>query len=243
MNQLLQDFIDQLHAADSVPEFKGAMTTAAEALGLPRFGYLGISKRAMLSPLVHLTTFPGAWEHRYLGQAYQRIDPVVSRAFSDHAPFCWGTEDMLRGLSKNQLQVFDEASEFGLRCGFAVPIHDDMGRMSVVVFASSEKPTAFQKDLRLHEDLLHLMAIHFHVHARQKLGFGVSSAWPRLSPRETQCLQWAAHGKTRWEISRILGLSPRTIAFHIDNARAKLDAASTTEAVAKAVQAHLINPP
>ena len=242
MNQLLQDFIDQLHAADSEPEFKGAMTTAADALGLPRFVYLGISKRAMLSPLV-ITTYPGAWQHRYLGQAYQRVDPVVSRAFSDNTPFHWGTQDTLRGLSKKQLQVFDEASEFGLHCGFTVPIHDDMGRMSAVTFASSEKPTVFQKDLRHHEDLLHLMAIHFHVHTRQKLGFGVSSAWPRLSPRQTQCLQWAAHGKTRWEISRILGLSPRTVAFHIDNARAKLDAASTTEAVAKAVRAHLITPP
>ena len=242
MNQLLQNFIDQLHAADSVPEFKDAMTTAAEALGLPRFVYLGISKRAMLSPLV-ITTYPGAWEHRYLSQAYQHFDPVVSRAFSDHTPFYWGTEDTLRGLSKNQLQVFDEASEFGLRCGFTVPIHDDMGRMSAVTFASSVKPTAFQKDLRLHEDLLHLIAIYFHVHARQKLGFGVSSAWPRLSPRESQCLQWAAYGKTRWETSRILGLSPRTVAFHIDNARAKLAAASTTEAVAKAVQEHLITSP
>ena len=241
MNQLLQDFIDRLHAADSEPDLKGAMTVAAEALGLPRFVYLGISKRAMLSPLV-ITTYPGAWKHRYLGQGYQRVDPVVSRAFSDRAPFHWGAEDTLRGLSKKQLQVFDEASEFGLHCGFTVPIHDDMGRMSAVTFASSEKPTVFQKDLRHHEDLLHLMAIHFHVHARQKLGFGVSSAWPRLSPRQTQCLRWAAHGKTRWEISRILGLSPRTVAFHIDNARAKLDAASTAEAVAKAVQERLITP-
>ncbi len=114
MNRLLQDFIDQLHAADSVPEFKGAMTTAADALDLPHFVYLGISKRAMLSPLV-ITTYPGAWEHRYLGQAYQLFDPVVSRAFSDHTPFHWGTEDALRGLSRKQLQVFDEASEFGLR--------------------------------------------------------------------------------------------------------------------------------
>ena len=103
MNRLLQNFIDQLHAADSEPEFKDSMTTAAEALGLPRFVYLGISKRAMLSPLV-ITTYPGAWAHRYLGQAYPRVDPVVSRAFSDHAPFHWGTEDTLRGLSHRQCE-------------------------------------------------------------------------------------------------------------------------------------------
>jgi DNA-binding CsgD family transcriptional regulator len=239
MNRLMQTFIDELYAADSEQDLKGALTTAAEALDLPRFVYLGISKRVMGGPLV-ITTYPGAWEHRYLGRAYQRIDPVVTQAFSSHAPFHWGTADTLRGLTKRQLQIFDEAAMFGLRCGFTVPIHDEIGRMSAVTFASPEKPEVFQGSLKTNEDLLHLMAVHFHVHARQKLGFGASSAWPRLSPRETQCLQWAAHGKTRWEISRILRVSPRTVAFHIDNARAKLDATSTTEAVAKAVREHLI---
>lgn len=239
MGRLLQTYIDRLHGANSELELRTAMTRAAEALGLPRFVYLRISKRAMHSPLV-ITTYPGAWEHRYLSRSYQHIDPVVARAFSGHAPFHWGTDDMLRGLSKRQRQLFDEAAEFGLRCGFTVPIHDEIGRVSAVTFASPEKPKAFQRNLRRNEDRLHLMALHFHVHTRQKLGFGASGAWPRLSPRETQCLQWAAHGKTRWEISRILGISPRTVAFHLDNARAKLDAASATEAVAKAVQEHLI---
>ena len=239
---MIQTFIDELYAADSEQELKSAMQTAAEALDLPNFVYLGIAKRMMASPLV-ITSYPGAWEHRYLGRAYQCIDPVVKQAFSSHMPFHWGTDDTLRNLSKNQLQIFDEAAMFGLRCGFTVPIHDEFGRMSAVTFASQEKPKVFQRALKTNENLLHLMAVHFHVHTRQKLGFGASSAWPRLSPRETQCLQWAAHGKTRWEISRILRVSHRTVSFHIDNARAKLDAVSTTEAVAKAVRENLITPP
>lgn len=240
--RLIQNFIDELYAADSEQELKNTMLTAAEALDLPNFVYLGISKRAMANPLV-ITTYPAAWERRYLGRAYQCIDPVVMRAFSSRAPFHWGTDDALRNLSKNQLQIFDEAAMFGVRCGFTVAIHDEFGRMSAVTFASQEKPKVFQRSLQTNENLLHLMAVHFHVHARQKLGFGASSAWPRLSARETQCLQWAAHGKTRWEISRILQVSRRTVAFHIDNARTKLDAASTTEAVAKAVWENLITPP
>ena len=131
----MQTFIDELYAADREQEFKGAMLTAAQALDLPHFVYLGISKRAMDSPLV-ITTYPGAWEHRYLDRAYRRIDPVVMRAFSSHAPFHWGTHDTLAGLSKKQLRIFDEAAMFGLRCGLTVPIHDDFGRMSAVTFAS-----------------------------------------------------------------------------------------------------------
>ncbi|ESZ53486.1 helix-turn-helix transcriptional regulator [Mesorhizobium sp. L103C131B0] len=36
-----------------------------------------------------------------------------------------------------------------------------------------------------------------------------------LTPREYECLQWAARGKSAWAIGCILGIKPRTAAFHL----------------------------
>jgi DNA-binding NarL/FixJ family response regulator len=69
--------------------------------------------------------------------------------------------------------------------------------------------------------------------------------WPKratLGKREVETLTWAARGKTSAEIAQILGLTKRTVDFHIDNARAKLDAATRTEAVIKAATGRLIEP-
>lgn len=69
--------------------------------------------------------------------------------------------------------------------------------------------------------------------------------WPRsiqLSDREVEVLTWSARGKTSDEIATILGLSKRTIDFHVDNARAKLGVATRTQAVVKAVTGRLIEP-
>lgn len=69
--------------------------------------------------------------------------------------------------------------------------------------------------------------------------------WPRrirLNDREIEALTWAARGKTSAEIASILGLSKRTVDFHLDNARAKLNAATRTEAVIKAATGRLIEP-
>ena len=69
--------------------------------------------------------------------------------------------------------------------------------------------------------------------------------WPKLvdlSDREVETLTWVARGKTSAEIAQILDLSKRTIDFHIDNARAKLGAATRTEAVIKAADGGLIEP-
>jgi DNA-binding response OmpR family regulator len=72
-----------------------------------------------------------------------------------------------------------------------------------------------------------------------------SEAWSRgvrLSDRETETLTWAARGKTSAEIAQILGMTKRTVDFHLDNTRKKLGVANRTEAVIKAAQSRLIKP-
>jgi DNA-binding response OmpR family regulator len=63
-----------------------------------------------------------------------------------------------------------------------------------------------------------------------------------LNEREVETLTWAARGKTSAEIALILGLSKRTVDFHIDNAREKLGAATRVEAAIKAATGRLIEP-
>ncbi len=69
--------------------------------------------------------------------------------------------------------------------------------------------------------------------------------WPRtiaLNEREVEVLTWVARGKTSADIAQIIGLTKRTVDFHIDNAREKLGAATRTEAVVKAASGKLIEP-
>src|SRR5436190_7242305 len=64
----------------------------------------------------------------------------------------------------------------------------------------------------------------------------------KLNQREVETLTCVAPGKTSAEIAQILGLSKRTVDFHIDNARTKLGAATRTQAVIKAATGRLIEP-
>jgi DNA-binding response OmpR family regulator len=72
-----------------------------------------------------------------------------------------------------------------------------------------------------------------------------SAVWPMhidLGTRELQALTWAARGKTFAEIGEILGLSRRTVEFHLDNARKKLGVPTRTQALIKAAIGELIEP-
>jgi DNA-binding response OmpR family regulator len=76
-------------------------------------------------------------------------------------------------------------------------------------------------------------------------GVARAELWPKLvqlNDREVETLTWVARGKTSAEIAEILGLTKRTVDFHIDNARTKLGAATRTQAVIKAATGRLIDP-
>jgi DNA-binding response OmpR family regulator len=81
--------------------------------------------------------------------------------------------------------------------------------------------------------------------AARLAGVARAELWPKtiaLNEREVEVLTWVARGKTSADIAQIIGLTKRTVDFHIDNAREKLGAATRTEAVVKAASGRLIEP-
>jgi DNA-binding CsgD family transcriptional regulator len=86
-----------------------------------------------------------------------------------------------------------------------------------------------------------ILANYFHSHVLRINGYD-SERELLVSARELDCLKWTAAGKTAWEASVILGISERTVRFHLNAAREKLKCANTTQAVAKAIANQLIDP-
>src|SRR3974377_1107861 len=68
-------------------------------------------------------------------------------------------------------------------------------------------------------------------------GVARTEVWAKfveLHEREIEALTWVARGKTSAEIAQILGLTKRTVDFHVENARTKLSATTRIEAAVKA---------
>jgi DNA-binding CsgD family transcriptional regulator len=64
-------------------------------------------------------------------------------------------------------------------------------------------------------------AIALHMHDMVLRLEGHTTEPVALSPRERECLQWIAEGKTVWECSIILGLSMHTVRCYLETARAQ----------------------
>jgi DNA-binding CsgD family transcriptional regulator len=61
-----------------------------------------------------------------------------------------------------------------------------------------------------------------------------------LTARQIECLRWTAEGKSSWDIAQILGISPRTVDEHLDNACRKLGVKRRAQAAVAAARAGLL---
>ncbi len=137
--------------------------------------------------------------------------------------------DKPRNQSDPERELFEEAAEFGIRCGLTFPIHDHRGEIAALSFATDERRPNFVRSIIEQAENLRLVAMFFHAHARR-----LSTA----NRREFQCLEWSSRGKSAREIGIIVGISRRTAGFHLDNVRAKLGVRSLRQAEALSAEAN-----
>jgi DNA-binding CsgD family transcriptional regulator len=122
---------------------------------------------------------------------------------------------------------------------FTVPLHRRRGETAFFgIMLATEPDRLEQRETILRE--CKILGNYFHGHVLRINGHD-SDQEILISARELDCLKWTAAGKTALEASIILGISERTVRFHLNAAREKLDCVTTTQAVAKAVVNQLID--
>jgi DNA-binding CsgD family transcriptional regulator len=238
MHRIFQNFIDCLSSASNSDALRDAMSQAAAGLNLSCFAYLSMPETTGGHAGL-ISNYPSAWTTHYLQRHYERFDPVIIQALSHPEPFKWGLGVESLAPSKSQ-ELFEEAARFGIRYGFTIPIHNDSGPVAAVTFAADERRPQFERTISEHARVLQLMAMYFHAHAHRRIGSNRPIAGASLSPREAECLEWAAQGKSAWEIGTILGISRHTVATYLENAKTKLGVRTIVQAVARVTASKLI---
>lgn len=235
-----QEFIDAIQTAGDVNAFERVAARLAQRLGFQRFAYLRLAGD---NPML-ISSYPKSWTGRYFDLGYQRLDPVVLRARVERDLFSWGGVARAPAGNREQRQFFDEASTFGIRSGITVPIRGGFGRVAAFTLATSERE--FDPDGLIGEwrDIVHQVGLYFHVHVGARLDAAFvaqQSTGSQLTQRERQCLAWTAQGKTAADVAVLVAIAPRTVVFHLENARRKLGATSIAQCVAVALRRGLLS--
>jgi LuxR family transcriptional activator of conjugal transfer of Ti plasmids len=233
-----QEFIDAIHTANDEADFERVATRVAQSLGFRWFAYLCLHGDA--STLI--SSYPKSWTSRYFDLHYEQLDPVVRRARLEHDLFSWGSGASTPAGTREQRKFFEEAKTFGIVSGITVPIKGGFGRMAAFTLATDDRAMRPEQLVAKSKDVVQLVGLYFHTHVAARLGAGSDQpdADGVLTQRERQCLAWAARGKTVADTAILVGIAPRTVAFHLENARRKLEATSIAQCVAEALRRRLL---
>lgn len=176
---------------------------------------------------------------RHQAAGFAALGPAVLTA-------CLGAAvDAIRPLDWNELAriepdarlLAERAREVGAGGNaLALPLPARGGHSALIGLASSLADREFHQFVRCYARDLQSLAAAFHALRARRAPRANGQSRAGLSRRESEVIAWSAAGKSYWEIGCILGLSERTVRFYMANAREKLDAASKTEAVAKAIR-------
>lgn len=237
--KLLRDSFDALQSARTPADLLAEMQKFARSLGFEKFAYaLTIDAPSFKSQQYILNGFPAEWAKRYVDLGYFKVDPLVKHLATTTLPALWDEEMFHEGKAQ---EFWEEAKAFGLHSGISFSVHDQPGVTGYFSLARDRMIDLQGQDLsalignaQMFASLLH------HAVCRIDLPKLLPETIASLTPRESECLKWAADGKTAWEIGRILGVAERTAVFHLNNVIQKLGASNKSQAIVRAVALKLV---
>lgn len=233
MRKRVAELVDCIAASNSRAGVEFAFRRFCHSVDVDLFAYVigGPSGADVVS------TYPFEWRRQYVDGRLSRFDPVVTKAIRERNPFNWST-DTFRFPSKDEARLIQQASEFGIRAGISIPIDLPFGTFAMLTLAKDKPPLGI--DLVGHTGSMALaLFLARQVLLKEQEGQG-SILSTNLTPRQIQCLRWASLGKSAKETAYILGISEEAVSFHRKNARHRLNAKSTSEAVRLACDAGLL---
>jgi DNA-binding CsgD family transcriptional regulator len=182
---------------------------------------------------VVISNLPERWCDLYERLDYAQIDPIAQHCRTRVTPTLWWTEDGSELPSRDaQVTAFiEEARGFGLRSGVSFPIHGSSGAWGMLSLSCEQELESSRLRLERSMPYNQLLSGYVFEAATRAITPKRSAEGQELTAREIECIAWCAKGKTSWEISRILGISERTVFFHIQNASRKLGASNRIQAV------------
>jgi DNA-binding CsgD family transcriptional regulator len=231
--------VQQLSAAATIDELTALCHTYSATLGFDSFVYaLRVPTQFSESRLVVLNGYPNGWVNHYFERSHFMNDPVLAHCASHNVPVQW--QDLVTPAGSASRLMMDEAGDFGLRTGVTVPVHSPQGELGILSLAVNQGPRAARQITRHAVPYVQVLSSYLHEAVRRVAGLdGVPHSEP-LTPRECECLRWAADGKTSGEIAQLLCLAESTVNFHLNKAMHKLQVCNRQHAVARAtLQGHI----
>lgn len=222
--------------AQSVEEIHSVCSDLCRQFGFDCFFYGYRLPVSHASPQFFIISgFPKEWQALYKQKKYHEIDPILIHCKSSLLPAPWASLKNSASANPRVRGFFRDASKYGLKNGLTCPIYCRGSEGAVFSVATADVGVCTDAHIEHVTPLVHSLSYHLQQAVSRLVDVREIGLAQKLTRRERECLAWSAEGKSSWDIATILGISERTVFFHVSNAMEKLGVTSRQHAIAKAL--------
>lgn len=240
MNAIAPDHFEDLHRSRNFDTLRDHIQAIVQGLGFDGFLYLTLV--GQVEPGVDPETFVLSSYHTDFVRQYQlrhcyRFDPAATYIRQHQLPTPWGQHSF---TGTHAEAMYRTASKFGVCSGATFPVTPPMVTVAGFGYATAKPYDQALPTILASMPHGQLLAVHVHQAISRLLNLYELPAANTLTERESKCLTLAAQGLRDREIADLLGISHRTVLFHLGNVRRKLEADTRAQMIARAMAMKVI---
>lgn len=230
----------EILAAGSFEQLRDQVQSIVDQLGFIGFKYFMVTGQRALGDIPDifiLSSYAQDYVDHYQSNHCYLHDPAAIHVRQHQYPIHWGRSSFTGARAKTMYQM---ARKYGLKSGASFPVSPPSICIAGFGFASDQEIEDARSDLLAAMPHGQLLATFTHQSVLRLLNVNNSALANEITDRERACLHLAVKGLRDSEIAAQLGISPRTVLFHLSNARNKLKADNRSQMIARAMALKVI---
>ncbi|RKS86091.1 LuxR family quorum-sensing system transcriptional regulator ExpR [Orbus hercynius] len=210
------------------------------ALNIKYFQYLFFD-RSHLAPPQIFSTYPQEWLAIYQKQKLYYTDPIVNLARTTVKPFAWSLSMLyMEGQDHDFCKL---AKQHGIEAGYTFSINDVLGNsafLTLLCDGTSAIDMTFFDAKRAELQILLLELYDLYLREKKSLEYYRNKAYLMITEKERQLLTLGCSGLKYREIALKLGISERTVKYHMSNIVEKFNVETAKQAFLRAKELNVI---
>ncbi len=220
--KVLNRFLHSMEASVSCIHLDSVFEKFLRYLGIEYFSYVRFTDVLAKSSFTEVfSNYPSLWRSSYQAKNHALHDPIFQKLGTVHQPFAEHIHSF-KGITPIQKRILLEKESFGIEHEAVIPMGITSNSQAFLIIAN-------QKRIYPDQNFTLIFMCQAYENIKNQLIFKKKSSI--LSAREIEILRLRYRGALIKQICHELGISKSTVAFHLDNAKKKLEAKNLNEAL------------
>ncbi|WP_392563367.1 LuxR family transcriptional regulator [Orbus wheelerorum] len=220
--------------------FDSDLCAKLDKFNIKQYAFLFFDRSSFITPVI-FSTYPHDWAVLYQQQKLYHSDPIINLARTTVKPFAWSS--IISYLPSKDQTFFKLSKQYGINDGYILSIHDALGHYAFLNLLCDEQRAIDREFFEYRRAELQMVLVDLYdlyLQQHKHMEYYRNRAYLMISDKEKQVLKLGCDGLKYKDIALKLGISERTVKFHISKIVEKLGVETAKQAFLRCKELNVI---